>query len=138
MDIEINRALASAYEEDLEGAIRQFRALLLQDPDPQQTARIELNLGILYYNVADYEQATLFFESVANTDAMNRFFTEKAWWFLGNAYLNLEMFEEAKVAVNMAYESDGRYVEAAQSLLQKLDQELGDEASQADVESPEN
>jgi tetratricopeptide (TPR) repeat protein len=138
MDIEINRALASAYEEDLEGAIRHFRALLLQDPDPQQTARIELNLGILYYNVADYEQATLFFESVANTDAMNRFFTEKAWWFLGNAYLNLEMFEEAKVAVHMAYESDGRYVEAAQSLLQKLDQELGDEASQADVESPEN
>jgi hypothetical protein len=48
------------------------------------------------------------------------------------------MFEEAKVAVYKAYESDGRYVEAAQSLLQKLDQELGDEASQADVESPEN
>jgi len=138
MDIEINRALASAYEADLEGAVRKFRALLLQDPDPQQKARIELNLGILYYNMTNYEQAKLFFESVANTEAMNRFFTEKAWWFLGNAYLNLEMLEEAKQAVNNAYESDGRYVEAAQSLLQKLDEDLGDRASQADAETPED
>jgi len=138
MDIEINRALASAYEEDLEGAVKKFRALLLQDPDPQQKARIELNLGILYYNMANYEQARLFFESVANTDAMNRFFKEKAWWFLGNAYLNLEMLEEARQAVRNAYQSDGIYVEAAQTLLQKLDQKIGNEDSQVDAETTDN
>ncbi|WP_372906375.1 tetratricopeptide repeat protein [Rhodohalobacter sp.] len=133
IDIEINRALASAYEDDSEGAVRKFRALLLQDPDPQQKARIELNLGILYYNMAVYEQATVFFETVTKTDAMNRFFTEKAWWFLGNAYLNLEMLKEAREAVHNAYTSDGRYVDPALSLLKKLDEELGNETNQADA-----
>jgi len=138
MDIEINRALASAYQDDPDGAIRKFRALLLQDPDPQQKARMELNLGILYYNMADYEQAKVFFESVAQTEAMNKFFTEKAWWFLGNAYLNLEMLEEAREAVNNAYTSGGRYVDPALSLLNKLDEELGNESAQTEAERSEN
>lgn len=135
MDIEINRALAAAYEDDPETAVRKFRALLVQDPDPHQKARIELNLGILYYNMANYDQASVYFESAAQTDAMNRFFKEKAWWFLGNAYLNLEMMEEARDAVYNAYTSDGRFVNPALSLLKKLDEELGYEPSQTETES---
>ncbi len=135
MDIEINRALASAYEDDQDSAVRKFRALLLQNPDPHQKARIELNLGILYYNMANYDQATLFFEAAAESDAMNRFFREKAWWFLGNAYLNLEMLEEAREAVYNAYTSDGRFVNPALSLLKKIDEELEYEPAQTDLDA---
>jgi tetratricopeptide (TPR) repeat protein len=130
VDVEINRALALAYEGNTENAAGKFKSLLLEDPDPQQKARIEMNLGILYYNMADYDQARVYFESAAETDAMSRFFNEKAWWFLGNAYLNLEMLEEARSAVNNVYISEGRFIEPAASLLKKLDEELGHDSDQ--------
>lgn len=138
MDIEINRALAAAYEDDSENAVRKFRSLLMQNPDPHQKARIELNLGILYYNMADYEQASQYFESAAQADVMNRFFREKAWWFLGNAYLNLEMLEDARGAVYNAYTSDGRFMSPALSLLKKLDEELDSEPAQPGTDTLEN
>lgn len=127
MDVEINRALAMSYEGESEKAAEKFKRLLVQEPDPEQKARIDMNLGILYYNRADYNQAKSYFEPAARADRMNRFFKEKAWWFLGNTYLNLEMMEEAREAVHNAYISDGRFVDSAQSLLEKLDIELGNE-----------
>ncbi len=127
MDVEINRALAMSYEGDFSGASDKFKTLLSNDPDPEQRAKIEMNLGILYYNMADFKQARYYFESATRADVMNDFFREKAWWFLGNAYLNLEMIAEARDAVNNVYSENGRFVIPATTLLEKLEIELGKE-----------
>ncbi len=120
VDVEINRGLALAYAGDTERAIRKFSTLLFDSPEPEQKARIQMNLGILYYNKADFENAIIHFEPAAQVETMNRFFREKAWWFLGNAYLNLEMLEQARSAAYNAYQLDGRFHAQAESMLDKL------------------
>lgn len=124
IDVAINQGLAYAYNDEEERAIETFREILLQDPTEEQRARAEINLGILLYNQGDYSDAVIHFETVTQIDELNRFFEEKAWWFLGNAYLNLRQLSEARDAVFNAYTLDGRYQTPALTLLKKLDVEL--------------
>lgn len=125
LDVIINQGLALAYEGENEAAIETFKNILTQDPTEEQRARAELNLGILLYNMGDYEEAVIYFESVTQIEEITNFFEEKAWWFLGNAYLNLRQLSDARKAVFNAYTLDGRYQSPALSLLKNLDIELG-------------
>lgn len=125
LDVAINDALATAYDGETEQAIEQFLELLSQSPDNQQQARIEMNLGILFYNNGEYESAQNHFQSITEIENIEDFQKEKSWWFLGNSLLNLDQPREAREAVFNAYSLNGRYQSAALSLLKKLDQRLG-------------
>lgn len=125
LDVAINDALATAYDGETEEAIEQFQSLLNQSPNNQQRARIEMNLGILFYNSSEYESARTHFKSILEIEDIEDYQKEKSWWFLGNAFLNLNEPREAREAVFNAYSMDGRYQSAALSLLKKLDKRLG-------------
>jgi tetratricopeptide (TPR) repeat protein len=125
LDVLMNQALSAAYEEEFEEAIETFSLLLEQEPSPLKKARVELNLGIIHYNLMDYEQAKQRFRSVLENDEIDPNFEEKAWWFLGNAQLNLQELSEAREAVFNAYSMDGRFQNPALALLKKLDVRLG-------------
>lgn len=121
IDVEISRALTMAYEGDVEASSDKLKMILTENPEPEQESRILMNLGILHYNMGDFEGAKSYFDRAGKNEEMNRFFREKAWWFLGNAYLNLEMLEEAREAIYTVYSADGRFAAEAEILLQKLD-----------------
>lgn len=125
LDVIINQGLAYAYNGQEKRAIDTFENILNQNPTNQQRAKAEMNLGILFYNSGDYSEAAAHFNSITENEEVNMFFEEKAWWFLGNAYINLRELAEARQAVFNAYTLDGRYQSPALSLLKKLDMELG-------------
>lgn len=125
IDISINEALAEALENNPAGAIEKFRQILQQSPNNQQRARVELNLGILLYNNADYINSSTHFQAVTEIPDLSKYFIEKAWWFLGNTYVNLHQLQEARQAVFNAYTLDGQYKKPALALLKKLDVQLG-------------
>lgn len=125
LDITINVALAKALEEEFDEAIRILEGLLNEELSDQQFGRVSLNLGILRYNQGAYTRSAYHFQKVIETDALPEFFEEKAWWFMGNAYLNVNQLEEARESVFNAYTMDGRFASPALSLLKKLDLELG-------------
>lgn len=125
VDISINEALATALEGDPETAIENFREVLSKSPDNQQRARTEMNLGILLYNQAEYEEALSHFAAITEMNTLSKYFEEKAWWFLGNTYLNLHRLEDAREAVFNAYSLDGIYKKPALALLKNLDLHLG-------------
>ncbi|MDZ7717933.1 MAG: hypothetical protein U5K72_03810 [Balneolaceae bacterium] len=125
LDVAINEALATAYEGETEEAIAEFQELLAESPNNQQQARIEMNLGILFYNSGDYESAKNHFRSIVEIENIEDYQKEKAWWFLGNAHLNVEEPRAAREAVFNAYSMNGRYQSAALALLKKLDVRLG-------------
>ncbi|WP_069131921.1 tetratricopeptide repeat protein [Rhodohalobacter halophilus] len=123
IDVEISRGLTLAYEGEYEEADAKFKSILMENLNPEQEARVMMNLGILHYNMANFEDAARYFEAASNSEEMNKFFVEKAWWFLGNAYLNLELLEEARDAVYKVYSTDGRFAGQAENLLEKMDGE---------------
>lgn len=125
LDISINVALAKALDEEFDEAISILENLLDEDLSAQQFGRVSLNLGILRYNKADYPRSVYHFQQVLDTESLPEFFEEKAWWFMGNAYLNINEPANAREAVFNAYTMDGRFASPALSLLKKLDVELG-------------
>lgn len=125
LDITINEALADAYEGEIEEAIAKFEKILEESPNSRQRVRAEMNLGILLYNESEYEQAVVHFQSITEMGSLSKFVEEKAWWFLGNTYLNLDQLDHAREAVFTAYSLDGRYKNPARDLLERLDIELG-------------
>lgn len=131
IDIAINKALATAYEGETETAIQEFQEILSQSPTSQQRARVEMNLGILFYNTGQYEAAKDHFQSVTGMEEITDYQEEKSWWFLGNSYLNLNQPLEAREAVSNAYSMNGRFQPAALALLKKLDLRLGNIPSEA-------
>ncbi|TVR15194.1 MAG: hypothetical protein EA391_11190 [Balneolaceae bacterium] len=124
IDIAINEALALAFNDETIIAIERFRELLTMPHTESQRVRIEVNLGILLYNVTAYESAVVYFESALGAESIDRNLKEKTYWFLGNAYLNIGQVNEARDAVFEAYTLSGRFQSPALALLKKLDQRI--------------
>ena len=125
INVSINQALSLAYTDKADDAIETFKTLLDQSLDEDQRVRVEMNLGILYYNKTEYSEAKEYFKSILETDIIESHIEEKAWWFLGNTHLNLDELEEAREAVYNTYILDGRFQNPALALLKRLDLELG-------------
>lgn len=121
MDILINQGLAFAYNNEERRAVEHFTELLDRNPDGLQMARIQMNLGILHYNMRSFDDAAIHFNRAAESEEVSLFFREKAWWFLGNAYLNLRDFENARHTIMRVTELDGRYLQEAETVLNALD-----------------
>lgn len=130
-DMQINHAIAMAYNDSLDKAIKTFRELLEKDLNDRQLARAELNIGILLYNNGEYEEAKNHFERVIRLESVHESFIEKGWWLYGNALLNTGDVEGARDAVNLAYGMNGRFQKPALALLKKLDAELLNSSSES-------
>ena len=125
IDVLINRALAMAYEAETESAIMEFEEILDQLSDDVQRARIQMNIGILQYNLGQFKLARDSFQEITEVEELTKYQEEQAYWFLGNVYLNLNQPIEAREAVFHAYNLDGRFQPAAMALLEKLDERIG-------------
>ncbi len=123
-DLQINSAMAMAYNDSTIMAIEKYRELIKGDLNNRQLVRSELNLGILLYNNGDYEEAKGHFERITRIETVRKSFKEKGWWLYGNTLLNTGDISEAREAVYNAYQMNGHFREPALELLNKLDAEM--------------
>jgi len=124
VDLHINSAIAAAYNDSAELAIKTFRDLLNEELNDRQLARAELNIGILLYNNGEYEEAKSHFERVIRLETVREPIIEKGWWLYGNTLLNTGKIAEAREAIYNAYVMNGRFREPALTLLNEIDTEL--------------
>ncbi|MEX0945230.1 MAG: hypothetical protein WDZ38_06095 [Balneolaceae bacterium] len=109
IDIEINRALALAYSRDYEDSIDRFSMLLNRDLTISRKVRIELNLGILYYNMSEYESAERYLQTVIETETVSAAIEEQARWYMANVYLKMGDMNESLRTAKMGDQIGGRY-----------------------------
>tara|TARA_R110000868_G_scaffold408293_7_gene691106 strand:+ start:64606 stop:65406 length:801 start_codon:yes stop_codon:yes gene_type:complete len=83
------------------------------------------NKGIVLYNDGDYSGSILAFDNALSRVQDSRMIEEKAYWYKGNALVNIGELEKARVAVFEAYALDGIFRKPAFLLLQKLNYDLG-------------
>lgn len=84
-----------------------------------------VNKGILLYNTSEYDSAVVAFQRALERVKDSRMIEEKAYWYLGNALVNVGKLEEARNAVQHAWSLDGIFRKPAFLLLQKLNYDLG-------------
>ncbi len=83
------------------------------------------NKGIIQYNQGEYVASIESFDSALERVSESRMIEEKAYWYKGNALVNIGELEEARVSVFNAYALDGIFRKPAFLLLQKLNYDLG-------------
>ena len=123
----IRNAISMANRGQSEEAVNMLRNELDKASDPNWIATLSINLGSIQYNSAHYDQAAQNFERAtelqSNVDQLTEeqvLKVEKAYWFLGNAYFQMNQLAKAEEAIRKAYEFNGAYRRVAESYLKAL------------------
>ncbi|MEX0779447.1 MAG: hypothetical protein WD491_09815 [Balneolales bacterium] len=85
-----------------------------------QEMDVLINIGIIHYNLADYESAKTTFLNIAHNPHAEPLIVEKAWWYLANSYLKTNHREDAKIAAQHTYDVNGAYRRMAARWLERL------------------
>ncbi|MEX0856640.1 MAG: tetratricopeptide repeat protein [Balneolaceae bacterium] len=116
----IRRAIRLATDGDVDGAVALLESELKESTDAQLRADIALSLGSIQYNSGDYAASIESFELVAQQEGINVLTLERSYWFLGNAYFQLERLPEAENTFQKAYELNGAYSRVAKTYIDAL------------------
>lgn len=121
----LNLGFAAVSSGNEEKAMAIFNEVISNYDEEPYASKAFLNKGILFYNDGEYAEAINNFKEAAQRALDNRMISEKAFWYLGNAYVNTGQTEEALTAVGEAYNRDGVFRKPAFILYQKLSYDLG-------------
>lgn len=116
----LKNALALANRGNVNEAIGMLERALSNADSPAWKAELYLNIGSLYYNNGKYEQAIQNFQHVIDKQQADVLTREKGYWYLGNAYFQLNQLDEAQQAIQNAYELNGAYRRVAKHYLDAL------------------
>ena len=121
----LNLGFEAALSGDLNRALRLYKSVVDRFESDPSSGRAYLNIGIIRYNRGEYRTAAASFNRAIEQVDQEPVLEEKAYWYLGNAYIYLQEPAEAREAIHRAYRMDGIYRNPAFRLLRKLDYELG-------------
>ena len=123
VDSLLNLGFKAAISGNVEEAIGIYKKVIDNYNNAPNVAMAYLNLGIIEYNAERYEEAAVAFTDAVQRVDNDRVLKEKAYWYLGNAYIKIEQFDEARDAIQNAYAMDGLYRNPASRLLERLESE---------------
>lgn len=118
----IQSAIELANSGQFDSAIQLLEDELGSAEDSRWIAEINLNLGSLHYNRGNYQQARNYFEEVITYEESidDVLVLEKAYWYLGNTYFQMDELDKARQHIEYAYELNGAYRRVARSYLNAL------------------
>jgi tetratricopeptide (TPR) repeat protein len=117
----IRKAIELYGEERLDEAVNLLRSEQAKSNDIEWTARLDIMLGTMYYNEDMFEIAADYYSNIVGyKDQVKKLTLEKAYWYLGNSYLQMEMLLKAETTMKKAYALDGAYSRVAKSFLDAI------------------
>ncbi|MDX1636779.1 MAG: tetratricopeptide repeat protein [Balneolaceae bacterium] len=116
----LKTALSLANRGQTSEAIDVLEAEVQSTNNSEWLAELHLNLGSIYYNNGRYQEAIESFQQVVDTRQVDVLTREKGYWYLGNSYFQLNQLDEARQAIESAYELDGAYRRVAKHYLDAL------------------
>ena len=116
----IKEAIELATNGNVESAISLLESELLKENESIKVAEMSLTLGSIQYNYGEYNSALINFNRVVNQETIEDQTLEKAYWYLGNTYFQLDQLEEAEIAFQKTFELNGAYSRISKSYLDAL------------------
>lgn len=117
----IREAIILANNGEYQKAIERIDEELDVTDDLGVRATLHINAGSIMYNIGKYEAALERFITVIEYQGSDDIIIrERAYWYLGNTYFQLNNLENARQAFQKAYELNGAYSRIAESYLRAL------------------
>lgn len=126
----LNRGFEAAISGNMTKALQIYDSIIVQYPNKPAAVEAHLNKGIIQYNARKFTDAIDSFKLVLQQVSDKPVTQEKAYWYMGNAFINTNELSKARDAIRNAAEMEGIYHQSASRLLQKLDEELEDSDSE--------
>lgn len=119
----IRKAITLANTGQIDEAVTILEEELAEASDPEWVSTLSLNIGSLLYNQGKFEESISYYENVIERrEEIDVLMLEKAYWYAGNAYFQLDHLSEARNYIEKAHELDGAYRRVTQSYLNALPQ----------------
>jgi len=117
----IEHAIRLANTGKVNAAISLLKRELKGASKPSWVAKLNLNIGSLYYNQSKFRNAITYYNKVISLkDKIDVLTLEKSYWYVGNAYFHLDQLAKARHYIKDAYNLNGAYRRVAKSYLDAL------------------
>lgn len=120
----LNQGFKAALSGDISKAVAAYDEIINKYDDESAATKAYLNKGIIQYNNGSFGESIESFKAVIKRDTKREVLEEKAYWYMGNAYINIEQLEKAREAIHKVYSMDGIYRKPSFRLLKKLDYKM--------------
>lgn len=120
----LNQGFKAALSGDISKAVAAYDEIINKYDDESAATKAYLNKGIIQYNNGGFGESIESFKAVIKRDTKREVLEEKAYWYMGNAYINIEQLEKAREAIHKVYSMDGIYRKPSFRLLKKLDYKM--------------
>lgn len=120
----LNLGFKAAIGGNIDRALQLYNEVVTKYGDDPTAVRALLNIGMIHYNTGYFEKAISSFKEVIEKVSEQPIAKEKAYWYLGNAYITQDKLMPARNAIQKAYEMNGIFNHPAAKLLERLDKEL--------------
>jgi len=116
----IMSVISEANRGNISSAISIVENSLSEISSQEGKAELLATAGSIYYNEGMYLEATEYFERSLDYEIENVIIQEQNYWYLGNAYFQLNRIEEARTTLEKAYQLNGAYSRVAERYIQAL------------------
>lgn len=116
----VRRAISTANTGEVTAALNILEKELENTISVHEKAELLITSGSILYNTGEFSEAIERFESALEMKHDDMMLLERNYWYLGNAYFQVNQLDEAKAALEKAFELNGAYSRVAQSYLRAL------------------
>ncbi|REL24989.1 hypothetical protein DYD21_15830 [Rhodohalobacter sp. SW132] len=116
----VRRAISTANTGEVGAALSLLNHELERANSEIEQAELLITSGSILYNSGQFSEAIERFENAKNLNYDDVMLRERNYWYLGNAYFQVNQIAEAKDMLEKAFEMNGAYSRVAQSYLRAL------------------
>lgn len=116
----VRTAITQANQGNTDEALETLDKKIEEASTDIERADLIITAGSILYNSGRYSEAIDRFETAIALDINDSIIEERAFWYLGNTYFQLNKIDEAKEAFANAYDLNGAYSRVANSYLKAL------------------
>lgn len=120
----LNAGFNAAINGNITEAMEIFHLVVKKYNNTKIAAKANLNIGILQYNSLKYKSSIPYFKrAVAHAGSLT-LLKERAYWYMGNAYINTGQLVNAREAISHARSIGKVYKKEESKLLRRLNRSL--------------
>jgi tetratricopeptide (TPR) repeat protein len=120
----LNAGFRAAINGNTQKATDIYRLVLEKYNQSKIVAKANLDLGILHYNSSKFKPSIRYFTDAIAHAGNLKLLKERAYWYMGNAYINTHQLKHAREAVISAHSIGKIYKNEESKLLKRLNHTL--------------